>query len=335
MLNIEYPNDLWAYLRENERIGPDETPRHTVLTGGVSNRVVRVDRPDGVSWVLKQALPKLRVAVDWYSSPNRSKIEAVGIHWLNALLPEHKLPKLIFQDDALHLLAMEAVPEPHENWKHQLLAGKIELGLVCDFGDMLAKIHQGSMVFRYALSRAFEDRSYFDTLRLEPYYGYTASQLPEAATFLYKLIEETRACRLALVHGDYSPKNMLVYQDRLVLLDHEVIHFGDPAFDIGFSLTHLLAKALHVTGCREAFRDAAHKYWVNYGEMSYEYPGGSDFEKRAVRHTLGCLLARVSGRSPLEYLSDEGKAQQRDRALKVLNTWTDEIPVLIDRFLND
>jgi Ser/Thr protein kinase RdoA (MazF antagonist) len=124
------------------------------------------------------------------------------------------------------------------------------------------------------------------------------------------LIEETLKVRLTLVHGDYSPKNILVFDDRLVLLDHEVAHYGDPAFDVGFSLTHLLSKALHVAFRRREFLDAAQVYVRTYLESLRGIEGLGALEARAVRHTLACLLARVAGRSPLEYLTPTERQEQ-------------------------
>ena len=105
------------------------------------------------------------------------------------------------------------------------------------------------------------------------------------------------------MHGDYSPKNILVHEGRLILLDHEVIHFGEPAFDIGFSLAHFLSKANHVAGKRDAFGQAALLYWKSYLAVLAGVSWQADLEARSVRHTVGCLLARVAGKSPLDYLS--------------------------------
>ena len=153
----------------------------------------------------------------------------------------------------------------------------------------------------------FADRSFFEALRLEPYYEYTATRVPEAAAFLTHLVEETLARRDTLVHGDYSPKNVLVRNGRLVLLDHEVTHFGDPAFDLGFSLAHLLSKAHHLPHQRADFASAALALLEGVRRRR------TSSEPRAVRHTLGCLLARVAGRSPLEYLDEHERAQQQRR----------------------
>jgi aminoglycoside phosphotransferase (APT) family kinase protein len=137
-----------------------------------------------------------------------------------------------------------------------------------------------------------------------------------------------------LVHGDFSPKNVLVYGGRLVLLDHEVAHFGDPAFDLGFSLTHLLSKAHHLVATRDAFGRAALDYWRVYSATIGDLPWRGDLEPRAVRHTLACLLARVAGRSPLEYLDAEERARQHEAVLRLIPGRPQSVPVLIQNFLD-
>jgi 5-methylthioribose kinase len=321
-LDIEQPDALLAYLRRSGHIAPDERPAIQIMGGGVSNRTVLVERRapsgHGEAWVLKQALKKLRVAVDWYSSPERIHREALGMRWLARLAPHGSTTRLIFEDHTYHILAMEAVPQPHENWKAMLLAGRLERRHVKQFGQLLGAIHHAAHERRDEIAAAFNDRSFFETLRIEPYYVYTWTQLPETASFYEALIAETRARRLTLVHGDYSPKNILVHHGRLVLLDHEVIHFGDPAFDLGFALTHLLSKAHHVRPYRAALADAAVLFWQAYRAALGDVPWAADLEPRAARHALGCLLARVAGRSTLEYLDAGERARQRAAALALI-----------------
>ena len=111
-----------------------------VLAGGVSNRTVLVEfpeRPSRESWVLKQALAKLRVKVDWFSDPARIGREALGLRHLAALAPPGTITPLVFEDPAHHLLAMAAVPQPHENWKSRLLAGRVEPEHAGQFGSLL------------------------------------------------------------------------------------------------------------------------------------------------------------------------------------------------------
>jgi Ser/Thr protein kinase RdoA (MazF antagonist) len=226
---------------------------------------------------------------------------------------------------------MEAVPQPHENWKAMLLSGGLRLEHAEEFGVLLGSIHTGALRHESEIRPIFSDTAYFESLRLEPYYGYSAEQVREASSFLQSLIEETRANPLTLVHGDYSPKNVLVRNERLVLLDHEVVHFGDPCFDLGFSLTHLLSKAHRICTHREAFATAAIRYWSAYRESCQDSAWVRALEPRAVRHTLGCLLARVAGRSPLEYLNERERRVQRAAVLRLI----DRPPVLISDLVSE
>jgi 5-methylthioribose kinase len=317
-LDIEQPGALAAYLRETGRIEPDEEPLVRVLAGGVSNRTVLVERPSGEAWVVKQALAKLRVQVDWFSSPERIHREALGMRWLEEIAPPGTTTPLVFEDHAHHLLGMEAVPQPHENWKTMLLAGRLELGHVEQFARLLGTVHRVSHERKTEIEPLFGDRGFFESLRLEPYYIYTGTQVPAASACIDALVEETRSHRDTIVHGDYSPKNVLVHQGRLVLLDHEVIHLGDPGFDLGFSMTHFLSKAHHLPEHRAAFQQAAQHYWTIYHETVGDASWANQLEPRAVRHTLGCMLGRVRGRSPLEYLNMEEGTRQADAVVALM-----------------
>lgn len=336
LVDIEDAGELVAYLRRSGRIVPAEAPRVRVLAGGVSNKTVLVERPSGEAWVLKQALPKLRTQAEWFSDPSRICREAEALRWLPRFAPPGTITPLVFEDANQFLLAMEAVPQPHENWKTVLLAGRVEDDHVLQFGRLLARVHAGS-AGDAELATAFDDRSFFESLRVEPYYAYTAAQVPAAGKFLNNLTAETRACRLTLVHGDYSPKNVLVHAGRLVLLDHEVVHYGDPAFDPGFALTHMLSKAHHLPAHRERFARAVMLFWAEYlAAGAYTASWAPGLEARVVRHALGCLLARVAGRSPLEYLDDRQRGRQRHAVVELITA--NDVPATVSdlssRFLS-
>jgi 5-methylthioribose kinase len=324
VIDIERPDALEEYLRATGRIQPGARLQITVLSGGVSNKAVLVEQASAPAWVLKQALPKLRVPVDWFCSPERIEREALGMERLAELAPTGSITPLVFCDPTEHVLAMEAVPQPHENWKTVLLEGRAKPDQFLQFGRLLGAIHQQATERAESLAREFDDRGYFETLRLEPYYGYTAAQVPDAAPFFESLIEDTRRTRRTLVHGDYSPKNILVHAGRMILLDHEVIHWGDPAFDVGFSMAHLLSKARHLPQSREALIAGAESYWNAYRSM---YPAD---ESACIRHTIACLLARVAGRSQLEYLTAEEKSLQGVAVLDCIAKFPASMRALIE-----
>lgn len=327
-MNIEDFAELATYLRGRR---PEPADFH-VLSGGVSNRTVLVRWQTGEEWVLKQALPKLRVASDWRSDPKRVHREAEALRRLGHWAPPGSITPFVFEDQQHDLLAMQAVPQPHENWKQMLLSGRMQSNHLEQYAIILANIHSGTFRKGDELMPIFGDLSFFESLRLEPYYLYAAQQVTSAAEFLYGLKQETTSQRWSLVHGDYSPKNILVCADRLILLDHEVVHFGDPAFDIGFALTHLLSKAHHLRPMRGCFSNAADKFWRTYLSAAGEVAQLPNFESRAVRHTLACLLARVAGRSPLEYLNGIELQHQQDVVLDLIRTMPESIPQVVQEF---
>jgi len=331
-LDIEDNDQLLNYLRVSQRIGLQENPITRQLKGGVSNKTILLVRPDGTSWVLKQALAKLRVKSDWFSDPIRIRIEADALRFLVTIAPPGTITPLVFEDAEENVLAMEAVPYPHENWKERLLSGKVDLSLVQEFGRILGLIHQRSYSRSAELRAKFGDRTFFSTLRLEPYYQYSATVVPAAKAFLTALVADTLSRQETFVHGDFSPKNVLIYQQRMVLLDHEVAHFGDPAFDLGFSLTHFLSKAHHLLNSRSTLIDAALRYWETYFELVRELPWSRGLERRAVKHTVACLLARTVGRSPLEYLNESERDRQTRAALNLIEVIPTSVSQLVELF---
>jgi 5-methylthioribose kinase len=332
-IDIEEFGSLRRYLTERGHLKPDESISFKRLLGGVSNRTVRVGWPDGHGWVLKQALAKLRVYVDWFSDPERIGVEAKATRWLNALAPKDTTPLFVFEDIANHLMAMEAIPEESESWKSVLLSGRIVSDHFEQFGQLLGTIHRRSSEAGSEISRVFGDTTYFKSLRLDPYYLYAAGKAPIAAWFLEALVEETMHHRHSLVHGDFSPKNTLIYHNKLILLDYEVVHFGDPGFDVGFALTHFLSKANHLQSERHSLAAAAALFWNVYRRQIDRLEWSHILEPRAVRHTLACLLARVIGKSPLEYLTPLQATRQLGAVLELIAKPPSGVNDLISEFI--
>ncbi|MFN8374286.1 MAG: aminoglycoside phosphotransferase family protein [Anaerolineae bacterium] len=332
-LDIEQPDALLDYLRRNGHIAPDETPTFRRLPGGVSSRTVFVARASGETWVLKQSLAKLRVQVDWFSDPQRIHCEAAAQRWLIQLTPRGSVPAFTFEDYDEHVLAMEAIPQPHDNWKQLMLQGGLQQEHAAAFGQLLGTIHREASRRLVEIAPEFADCTFFESLRLEPFYRYVAGNIAEVQTFLNALIADTEHRRETLTHGDFSPKNILIYQNRLILLDHETTHIGDPAFDIGFSMAHLLSKGHHLLAQRADFAAATRLYWTNYVNTLGSIGWWDGFEARAARHVLGCLLARVAGRSQMDYLSVDEKARQRTVVIALMQNPPATIFETIERFL--
>ena len=332
MLDVEDHSSLNTYLHASGKLPHGQTLKHQVLAGGVSNKTVLVTFEDGRVWVIKQALAKLRVKVDWMSDPARIHREAAGMRALLTLAPLGAITGFVFEDFENHVMAMEAVPQPHENLKTLLMAGTIHADWIRQLAALLASIHRKSTARRDELMPAFVDRTYFESLRLEPYYTYSATVDPGMMPFLHKLTDDTRRQQLSLVHGDFSPKNVLVFRGQLILLDHEVIHWGDPAFDIGFCMAHFLSKANHLRASRAQFLSTARSFWDQYLQNLGSIEWKAELGERAGRHTLACLLARVVGRSPLEYLTERERETQKQAVHKLSASGGDDVALVIQRF---
>ena len=298
-----------AFWRDD--LGRSDVPRSIdFLTGGVSSLVVRVVTDDG-AFVIKQALPQLKVEAAWYSRPERSGIEARCALALSQLVPG-SVPEFVAVAPDRSAFVMRSAPPGTETWKDHLLRGEISLDVAATVGRMLGRIHAGSAL-RSDLAAEFADTSFFDELRIDPYLRYVAAAAPDLAPALDDVAGTLLATGACLVHGDFSPKNLLVAPTGEVLLvDHEVAHWGHPAFDVAFVTNHLSLKAiaLHDAGNALGYVEAASAVLDAYAREVGDFDLG--IGRFAAQTTGALMLARVDGKSPVEYLTDErGRAVAR------------------------
>ena len=293
-----------------------EAPLFTPLTGGVSSDIWRIDLRRGPICV-KRALPKLRVAADWRVPVERNAYEAAWMQHAAAVVPE-AVPALLGQDAAAGLLAMAYLaPAEHRLWKSRLGAGAADPGTARQVADRLVRIHAAT-AGRPGVAAAFPTDAIFHEIRLEPYLVATGRAHPDLAPRLAQLVEATATTRLALVHGDVSPKNILVGPHGPIFLDAECAWYGDPAFDLAFCLNHLLLKCLLVPAATPAFLASFDVFAGAYLE-GVEWEPPAVVERRTAHLLPGLFLARVDGKSPVEYVTDaDDKARVRRVARALL-----------------
>ncbi|AFV00515.1 aminoglycoside phosphotransferase [Simiduia agarivorans SA1 = DSM 21679] len=280
--------------------GPvDATP----LTGGVSCEIFLLD--DGEHrLVLKRALEKLNVKDDWYADVGRNRTEQQYLRYVADFLPD-AVPRVLHSDDANGFFCMEMVEGGLQNWKQALLAGHYQMGVAQQAGRILGTIHARS--FKDAsLAGQFANHANFHALRLEPYLITTGKRHPSLQKYFEVAVERIAASRCCLIHGDFSPKNLLVSDSRFVVLDCEVACFGDPVFDLAFLLNHFFLKALRKPEDALAILALASAVWACYQRAAGPVVD-ADFEHRLTGLLPLLMLARVDGKSPVEYL---GKPQQ-------------------------
>jgi len=276
-----------------------EAARVTELGGGVSNTVLLVES-DGQTLVLKQALGKLRVQEDWFAGRERVVREAAALQLLADLLPQGSLPAVLFEDRENFLFAMTAAPPDSTAWKDLLLNGEICVDTARAAGALLGRM--ASVTWHDdACEKTFGDQTVFDQLRLDPYYRFTAGRHPDLAFHAARLIEETSLRRVSMVHGDWSPKNLLAGRGGVMAIDFEVVHFGDPSFDSAFMLNHLLLKSFARPQWRSMYAEAALGFWRAYRSAIPQAPW---IEPATLEHLGWLLLARIDEKSPMEYLRE-------------------------------
>ena len=269
--------------------------RLTPLSGGVSCEIYLVE--DGMErFVVKRALAKLKVKADWFADVNRNRHEREFIRYVARFLPE-AVPALRYCSATNNYFAMEHLNGSFLNWKQVLLSGQTNVEYARRAADMLAQIHHRSAGDTEAM-RLFDTTQNFFQLRIEPFLLATAAKHPTL-----RLLFEAEATRLAathecLVHGDFSPKNILVSSERMVILDCEVAWYGDPAFDLAFLLNHFFLKALLHLPCNVGMKSMVSEFWEAYQRARPTL----ELEPRVCRLLPMLMLARVDGKSPVEYL---------------------------------
>jgi len=216
----------------------------------------------------------------------------------------------IVQHPTRGLFAMAWLPPEHYPlWKSELLAGRVDVAAAAAVGELLGGIHAAS-ARDATLADRFATDDLFHQLRIDPYLLTIAKKHVDFADVLTALAKRTATTRLALVHGDVSPKNILLGPDGPVLLDAECAWFGDPAFDLAFCLNHLLIKRRVVRGAKEALGASFDRLAERYLRQ-VDWESRDDLEARAATLLPALALARVDGKSPLEYLDGLQREQLR------------------------
>jgi aminoglycoside phosphotransferase (APT) family kinase protein len=298
------PPEFATALRELGLAGDQESLVGQALTGGVSSDIWRIDTARG-PLCAKRALPQLRVAAQWLAPIERNRYEARWMQVANAAVPG-SAPRVLGQHDGLGVLVMEYLePERHALWKQRLSRGEVDAGFARTVGDTLGRIHGHAATRQPELAAQFDSDQIFFDIRLEPYLVATAQKHPDLAGALLALVTQTQAHKLSLVHGDVSPKNILINPyGQPVLLDAECAWWGDPAFDLAFCLNHLLLKCLWVPPARAALVNSFDALARAYLRR-VDWEPSEALERRAAALLPGLLLARVDGKSPVEYLTAE------------------------------
>lgn len=304
------------------------------LAGGVSSDIWKV-HADGRDYCVKRALSKLKVEADWFAPVERNLYEVAWYQIANEIAPG-SAPKILAHDQELMLCAMQYLdPQDYRLWKPMLFDGQAVPDHAIQVGKVIGQIHSNT-----ANNKKVEDHfpanDIFKKIRLEPYLEATAHKHPDLKSQLFALSQRTAQIRLTMIHGDVSPKNILIGPEGPVFLDAECACIGDPAFDLAFCLNHFLLKCIAVPSAQEDFIDCFAALNEAYLQQ-VDWEDADHLEARAAMLLPGLFLARVDGKSPVEYITetaDQDRIRHCARRLlfkpptmlnAVANAWQEEL----------
>jgi 5-methylthioribose kinase len=327
---IEAIDEIRAALAEMGLAGAGSDYPMTPLGGGVSCDVYAVDLP-GRRICVKRALPKLRVAADWHAPPERAEAEVAWIRLVAGIDPR-LVPRVLGEDRKRHVFAMEYLPpERFPLWKSLLAEGRIDVNFAAKVGAALSRIHAAT-ADREDVAAAFDNKAQFHALRIEPYLLFTAGRNPDVAKEIREIAGDVASSRIALMQGDISPKNILCGPNGPVFLDAETACYGDPVFDLAFCLNHLLLKGAWHSRYADALAGA-------FAALKAAYFGGAIWEgrtgldHRTAKLLAALLLARIDGKSPVEYLTDERSVEfVRAQSKAFLTSASLTLDAIVDRW---
>jgi len=297
-MTLDTIEQVKKYLIVEGLVRSDDNVQVEYLPGGVSCRVWKIVRNND-RWVIKQALKKLDVKADWFSDVERIHREHHVMKQIKRIVPDSNVPKVLHTDYTNHVYMMSCAEEGVETWKDLLISGIFNASTAKSAASLLSQIHSRSYKIDEEQKAEFSDQKYFNQLRIDPFHRFLIQKYPELTSAINKLIAELTLEKSCLVHGDFSPKNMLVQQNgEIVLIDFEVAHWGNPVFDLAYCLGHLMLKAWHLKKYEEVL-SLIKAFLDNYkGKVSNLLP-----------HLGLMLLARMDGKSPVNYIQDEDLKQ--------------------------
>jgi tRNA A-37 threonylcarbamoyl transferase component Bud32 len=290
-----------VFLRNQGLLAEGAEPVMTPLDGGVSSDLWKIEAPDRTLCV-KGALAQLRVAREWRAPISRNQVEYDYLQFAARVCPG-QVPRVFAHDGAAGLFAMEYLPpENHPVWKQELLDGRTGVDVAAAVGDLVGRLHAASTLGEGHAARFATDDN-FDALRIQPFFRTTAASHVSLSERFDQLAERTARTHLAVVHGDVSPKNILLGPAGPVLLDAECAWFGDPAFDVAFCINHLMLKSIKLPGSSPRLLNAS----LALAEAHSVHVGWEPAQACAARvATLlpALALARIDGTSPVDYLDE-------------------------------
>lgn len=331
MIDISTESVLKDYLLSKGIIDPNENNRFHYCSGGVSCTVVFV-YAGKKQMIIKQGLAQLKTKEVWLCDPNRMNIEQRSNQIYHEIMPDCA-PEVYFYDAENYIYGREALPEDWRMWKEDLLAGILSFPTAEKIITTLLKVHSDCSK-RKEIAQEFDDNEIFYNLRISPYFEFTLQKYPQLKPFAVPLIQMLMNEKITLIHGDFSPKNILTDGNKVSILDYEVAHYGHPSFDLAFFSTHFVLKAVKNKAYAVSYLNML-GYMMNIYFSGCDYMDKKTLERGYIQLLALMILARVDGKSPAEYITKEhDKELLRSFALEIVNCKLETIDSVMDMIKN-
>ena len=317
MIDLENRDQMMAYLNEKKVL--DEGDNVFYCKGGVSCVAALIEKKNGQTLLIKQGRAKLAVKEEWLADPARMAVEARANDFYNKFIPE-SAPAVLSYDDENCIMIREAAPADARMWKQDLMEGILDFEVAKKTMEALAKVQNGT-ADNPEIAKQFDDYSVFHQLRISPYIDFLVGKYPELKDDAEKLKDSLLNVKRVVVHADYSPKNIMTMKDRSIcILDYEIAHYGNPAFDVAFFTNHIILKSAHFRKLSDAFLNMLIEMTDTFfANVTFTDP--KQLEAECMPILAFMMLARIDGKSPVEYITCESTKQLvRDMALRLLRS---------------
>lgn len=305
MIDLSNEVVLRRYLLDREIVKDGQDYTITYCGGGVSGTVVFVE-VEGRPMIIKQALAQLKVKDTWLCDPNRMNIEAESNRIYHQVAPDN-VPAVHFYDGENYIFGREAAPASAAMWKSQLLDGLLDYRVAEKVIDTLLAVHNYSSN-NPQVAEIFDDKDIFYQLRISPYIEFVVEKYPQLADYAAPVIRELMDSKITLIHGDFSPKNIMVDGRQIYVLDFEVAHYGHPSFDLAFFSNHFILKAIKNKAWAESYLNML-RHMIRRYLSGVRYMAAQELEQSYIRLLSLLMLARVDGKSPAEYITEDKDRQ--------------------------
>ncbi len=323
------PASTVELLRAMGLLAPGEAAHETPLRGRRGARVSRVALESRTVCVKRtgEATPH------GPASPGRAPHFGAEARWCRAAqaIAPGSVPALLGEHPSGCALAMEDLPASEfPSWQSRLAAGQVEPWVAAEAAHLIGRIHAAT-AHNVAVRQQFEAHNAFFAERLAEIFERAAAANPDCAWELRRREGALATARVALVHGDLVPANILVGPRGPVLVDADCAHFGDPMADVASLLAELMVRQAAHAQLRRDYVACCEAFLRGYmAQIDWEMPEHAEARIAALvpAYVLGAILA--GGVATL--VSERGRAALRalvlappERLADLCAAWLDAV----------